>query len=325
MVNSLSIFLAPFFWPHAYSENRSLSRYAKFGLLCIVPVAVLWRSIAETISLSIHNDAYTHILLILPISVALICLEWNRIKPSTAEGSRTGLYIFAFGIVLVVLDRWLSIGTPDIQLATNMLALVILWISAFMICFGARVPRSLLFPLCFLFWLVPMPTFLLTGIVRWLQHGSAFATSLLFSVSGVPAVRDGLLVSIPGLTVEVAKECSSIRSSMMLLVTTMVLAHVLLKTTWRKALLILSAVPLSVAKNGLRIFTIAMLGTRVNRSFLSGHLHHDGGIVFLLLALIVIGMLLGVLRKGERATATKISAHPIANHISNFVVDGPAN
>lgn len=305
--------------------TRLLQQFIGLGLLCFVPAALLWRSIAETFSLSLHNDAYTHILLVLPISAALIYSEWSTAKSNTAESGRAGFYMMGVGIVLLVLNRWWTGGTPDLKLTVNMLALVILWISAFMICFGTSVARSLLFPLCFLFWIVPMPAFFLISIVRWLQHGSAIATWLLFSVAGVPVVRDGVLVSIPGLSVEVAKECSSIRSSLMLLVTIMVLAHVLLRTSWRKTLLTLSAVPLSVAKNGLRIFTIAMLGTRVDRSFLSGHLHHDGGIVFFLLALFVTGMLLGILRRGERAVAKMVRVRPIANHISTSIIEGSRN
>jgi exosortase/archaeosortase family protein len=81
-------------------------------------------------------------------------------------------------------------------------------------------------------------------------------------------------------------------SSLMLLVTTMVLAHVLLRTPWRKALVVAIAIPVSVAKNGLRIFTIAMLGTRVDPSFLTGRFHHNGGIVFFLTALAIICILL---------------------------------
>jgi exosortase/archaeosortase family protein len=87
----------------------------------------------------------------------------------------------------------------------------------------------------------------------------------------------------------------------MLLVTTMVLAQLLLRSPWRKALLICMAVPLSVAKNGLRIFTIAMLGTRVDPKFLTGKLHRDGGIVFFTIALLATFALLWVLRRGEAA------------------------
>jgi exosortase/archaeosortase family protein len=59
------------------------------------------------------------------------------------------------------------------------------------------------------------------------------------------------------------------------------------------------AIPLSVAKNGLRIFTIVMLATRVDPGFLNGRLHRHGGVVFLTIALAVIFFLLWLLREGK--------------------------
>ena len=73
-------------------------------------------------------------------------------------------------------------------------------------------------------------------IVSLLQRGSADAANWLFVIAGVAVTRDGLQLTIPGLTLEVATECSSIRSSLMLLVTSMVLAHLLLRSAWAKAL-----------------------------------------------------------------------------------------
>jgi exosortase/archaeosortase family protein len=85
----------------------------------------------------------------------------------------------------------------------------------------------------------------------------------------------------------------------MLVVTTMVLAQMLLRSAWRKALVIAVAIPLSVAKNGLRIFVLAMLATRVDRSFLTGRLHHQGGIIYFLIALAAIFLLISIARRGE--------------------------
>jgi exosortase len=291
--------------------------------------AVFWRFIAATMVLATLDDRFTHILLILPISSSLIFADRNLLHENVSLRSSVVSFV---GILTAIAIGWkvsLSVlplyRTPDEQLTFVMLIVIGLWIASFAVCLGAQIVRALPFPLMFLLWMVPIPELLLQKIVQYLQQGSAVATWLLFRAVGVPALRNGVLVSIPGLTVEVAKECSSIRSSLMLLVTTMVLAHVLLKSSRRKTLLILSAIPLSVAKNGLRIFTIAMLGTRVDRSFLSGRLHHDGGIVFFLLALLVIGMLLRVLRKGEQAAKKESSLGTIANHIPSFVIDGPRN
>ena len=191
---------------------------------------------------------------------------------------------------------------PDVQLPVSMLALVTWWLAAFVLCFGIRVSRLLLFPLCFLLWLVPIPQFALNRIVGFLQQGSALTAHLLLTVSGVPVRQDGFVLSIPGLSVEVAKECSSIRSSLMLVVTSMVLSHLFLRSMWRKTAIVLAAIPLSVARNGLRIFTLSMLATRVDPSFIDGRLHHQGGILFFALSLASLCVLLWFLRKSEDTT-----------------------
>jgi exosortase/archaeosortase family protein len=59
------------------------------------------------------------------------------------------------------------------------------------------------------------------------------------------------------------------------------------------------AIPLSVAKNGLRIFVLGVLATRVDPSFLDGNFHRHGGIIFFLIALAAISLLLWILRRGE--------------------------
>jgi exosortase len=180
-----------------------------------------------------------------------------------------------------------------------MLALVTWWIGSVILCFGVDTFRAFLFPLCFLFWMVPAPTFMLSGIVRFLQYQSAFAARILFEATRVPVTQDGIMLAIPGLNIEIVSECSSIRSSLMLVVTTMVLAHLFLRSWWRKSLLVAAAIPLSVAKNGLRIFTIAELGTRVDPGFLNGKLHHNGGIVFFGISVVAVVALLWILRRTE--------------------------
>jgi len=72
-----------------------------------------------------------------------------------------------------------------------------------------------------------------------------------------------------------------------------------LRSKWRKLLLIAIAFPLSIAKNAVRIVTIAELGTRLDPSYLHGRLHHDGGIIFLGLAMLVEFSILWILTKCE--------------------------
>jgi exosortase len=291
-----------------------LSRH-QLGSLLLLAVSLLvgWRPLVDTFALALRNDEYTYILLILPVSAALISLEWQSVRSTVALNVRAGCALLAIAVVAAGLVSVWSASLPsDVQLSIRMFALVLSCIGAFVLCFGSRVSRSLLFPLCFLFGLMPLPQAALREIVSLLQRGSALAAHALFSAVGVPVAQDGVLLTIPGLTVEVAQECSSIRSSSMLLVTTMVLAQLLLRSSWRKALVIAIAIPLSVAKNGLRIFTIAMLSTRVDPGFLTGRLHREGGVVFFGIALAAVFSLIWILRRGECKVVQTTALHPVS-------------
>jgi exosortase len=290
---------------------------AAFLFLCAISAIIAWHPLRDTLWLATADGEYTHLLLILPAVAAMIWLEsgkaWRSSSPSSPSESMKSLSAFRPGLSLLCVSllfagfaRWRMDLSPDERLTANMLALVTWWLGSFVLCFGTRVSRSLLFPLGFLFLLVPLPRFLLDEIVAGLQQASAFTAHYTFFFARVPVDQRGILIDIPGLTVEVAKECSSIRSSSMLLITTMILAQLLLRTTWRKWLVIAVAIPVSVAKNALRIFTIAMLGTRVDPSYLTGKLHHQGGIVFFSIGLGCMFFVLWILHRNERAAFSRM-------------------
>jgi exosortase len=271
-----------------------------FAFLCAVSILFWWHSLVITLGLALANEAYTHILLILPLSAALIYLDSKALRIDRQPSPRIGAALLALALLIGGYARWGMAATPDdVRLSLGMFALVTWWIASVLLCFGARAFQSFLFPICFLFLMVPTPEFALSWIVEFLQQQSAIAARIMFRAAGVPVTQDGIMLSIPGLDIEVARECSSIRSSLMLFVTTMVLAHLFLRSWWRKTLLIAAAIPLSVVKNGLRIFTIAELGTRVDPGFLSGKLHQDGGIIFFGISVVAVVALLWILRRTE--------------------------
>lgn len=274
--------------------------FAAFWALLAVSLLVGWRPFSETIALSWQNDEYTHILLILPVSAALILMQRHLLGPALVWDIRYGA-ILLLAAVAIASGSWLwpvSL-TGDVLLSVKMFALVLAWIGFFVLCFGTQPSRKLIFPLLFLFALVPLPRLVMDPLISLLQIGSTWSAHAFFAAFGVPVFQQGVVLTVPGLTVLVAQECSSIRSSSMLIVTTLVMAQVLLRSFWRKALVVSVAVPLSVIKNGLRIFIIAMLGTRVDPGYLTGRLHHQGGAIFLAIALGCTFALLWLLRRGE--------------------------
>jgi len=271
---------------------------AIFGILVAISFALWWKPIVATLRLAVNSEEYTHILLIVPVSVALATLDWDRAKATLKPNLIAGIVMLAGSLVAALLASAM-VREPQTGIAIRILSLVGWWLGAFVLCFGLRAFRVLVFPLLFLLWCIPLPDFVLARVVNLLQHGSAYAAYVMFGTAGVPVMRDGLILSIPGLNVEVARECSSIRSSLFLVVSNLVLAQIFLRSLWKKVVIVLASLILAVAKNGLRIFAIAMLGTRVDPGYLTGSLHHRGGVIWFLIAEGVSILLLWLFHRSE--------------------------
>jgi exosortase len=221
-------------------------------------------------------------LIIIPISAALAFLRRRKLRASAKFDLALGIPLLLLSLAVGLGLSWTSFKVPDIGLFVSIFALVMWWIGSIALYFGRTVFSPLLFPLLFLFWVVPWPEFFLSRVVVALQQASASLTYFLFGLVGVPVGKNGVILSIPGLDIEVAKECSSIRSSVILLITSMVLAFLFLRSSLRRGLVILVAIPLSVVKNAVRIFTLSILATQVDPGFLTGRLHKQGESSFFL-------------------------------------------
>jgi exosortase len=272
------------------------AKYFKLFTFIAASLALWWQPLSATMRLALSSDAHTHILLIVPLSVALIYLERKRIAFMTPQMGWLGWIVVSAAFLL---RAFTALGTSSAILSLSMFALVLWWIGSVLVCCGLGAFRTLVFPMCFPFLMVPAPRGVVNWITQTLQYQSAFATELLFRIARVPVTRDGLILSIPGLDIEVESQCSSIRSSTMLIVITLLLAHLFLHSKWRKVLLVAASIPFAVAKNAIRIYTIAELGTRVDPAYLDGKLHHSGGILFLAIGVSMVVILLWILRRGD--------------------------
>src|SRR6185437_2071293 len=120
----------------------------------------------------------------------------------------------------------------------------------------------------FLFFLVPLPSSLMDRLVTGLQYASAEITSLLFTIAGVPVLRHDQAFALANLEIEIARECSGIRSAMGLIMLSAVFSRLFLRSNWSRAALLLLTIPLAIIKNGLRIFTLSTLAAYVDPAYL---------------------------------------------------------
>jgi exosortase len=143
-------------------------------------------------------------------------------------------------------------------------------------------------------------------IASWLAARSADVTYAAFLLLGVPVVREGSVFLLPNqIAIEVAQECSGIRSSVVLLGVGMVAGPMFLRCWWTRAVLLALIVPLAILKNGLRIVTLSMLAVYADPAWLDGWLHHQGGGVFFAITLMLLATILLGLRQWESARGTE--------------------
>jgi exosortase len=268
----------------------------------VLSLLAFWGPVKALVTLSLQDDRYSHLILIPWISVGLIFLDRKIIfrERRLAPGIATPLFALA-AILYGVVQPWSLSSTRDNQLWLSALAIVLVWTAVFVFLSGTRSVAAALFPLCFLLLIIPVPAPFLDRCVYGLQKGSAELTHLIFKILGVPVLRRDFIFSLPGVDIEIAKECSGIRSSTALLITGILAAHLFLRSTWKKLGFILFTIPVAVIKNAVRIVTLSLLGVYVNRGFLDGPLHHHGGSLFALVGLAILFPTLLLLRKSEAA------------------------
>ena len=290
--------------------DRSIGspRSLAFLTLCAASFIIWWKPCLTTLVLALKSPEYSHILIILPISATLAFFRRSKLRASARFDPVLGIPLLLLSLAVGLWSSWTWFKVPDVGLFVSMFGFVMWWVGAIALCFGRNVFRLLLFPIFFLFWVVPWPEFFLSRVVVALQQASASLTYFLFGLFGVPVGKNGVILSIPGLDVEVAKECSSIRSSVILLITSMVFAFLFLRSSWRRGLVILIAIPLSVAKNAVRIFVLSLLGTHVDPGFLTGRLHKQGGVVFFSLSVIALWLVILLLEDRNMAIPGKLKS-----------------
>jgi exosortase len=156
------------------------------------------------------------------------------------------------------------------------------------------------FPSALLFFLVPPPDALARAIENASVLGSAEMSGWLFRLAGIPLVREGTMLVLPGVTLEIARACSGINSSWTLFIVGLVASNLFLKTTWSRVVLVAFVVPLAIFRNSVRILTVGLLCVHVGPYMIDSYIHRSGGPIFFALSLIPLFLTVLLLRHLQR-------------------------
>lgn len=267
-------------------------------LLLLGACAWFWVPLGKLSSLAFENQEFSHVILIPWVSLYLLFLNRATILTSKDWNPVGALFLGggAFAYWAVEGQDW----TPD-RLTIAIAAFVLMCWGIVFALFGGTCFRKNSFALLFLLFMVPLPPVMLDAVIGFLQRSSAEVVDLLFSTLDIPVFREGFIFSLSHFTIQVAEECSGIRSFISLVITAMLTGHWFLKSGWAKLGLVGVVVPLVIVKNACRIVGLALLANYVDPTYITNSvLHRTGGIPLFLLSVLILLSLAWLLRRFEK-------------------------
>lgn len=275
--------------PKMSASPNLARRHLAYAFFVFASVLMCWPTEKALVHAGLTLEFCSQIL-VAPFIPALL-LYWRR--GTVFEGARGAYASGGIFVSVAVIVYWLArrgiIASDSLNgLSVLALAIALIWVSGFYAAYGRTSLRAAAFPLGFLLFMIPIPTVFLNWSIYYLQWGTTAIAHSIFQLLGIPVLQRGFVLTMPGLSIEVAQECSGIRSSMALLITCLLAGFLFLRSATKRTVLILLVLPLSILKNAVRVVTLSLLSIYVNPAFMHGDLHRDGGILFYLLALVIL-------------------------------------
>ena len=252
----------------------------RLALAWAVLIALTWDAWAEMAWQWWNASTYNHILLVPAILAWLVQLRWAELARIAPEAWCPGLAWLGGGVL-----SWLAGSAADINLIAQVGAVAALQ-GAVATLLGARVSAGLLFPLGYMFFLVPFGD----EIVPGLQTITAELAIALTHASGVPAFIDGIFIDTPAGLFEVAEACSGVKFLVAMVALGALVAHLCFASAIRRALFMLAAMVVPVIANGVRAWGTIYIAQSQGIEFAAGFDHIVYGWIFFAL---VMGAVLG--------------------------------
>lgn len=228
---------------------------------------------------------FSHGFLVPLFSGYVVWAERNRLRTVRIAPSWSGIALVGCGLVLLLA------GVFGAELFLARVSLLVLAAGLILSFGGSGLLRKLLFPLLTLLLAIPIPDIVYSQITFPLQILASKWGSALLPLLGVPVLRQGNIICLPSMNLEVAEACSGIRSLMSLFALSVFYGYFLERSQWRQVVLVLASVPIAIAANAVRIVGTGVCVQYWNQDKAEGFFHEFSGWVMFLVALASLSLL----------------------------------
>lgn len=232
--------------PNTKDSHRLLMAWQ--GLTLVVLIGLLYNSILWNLVGQWWTDPnFSHGFFVPMFSAFVVWRDREKLAQIPIRQSWLGLPVILAALMTLV------VGVLGAEFFLSRSSFIVLLGGLIIYFAGWQLFKALLFPWLFLFLMIPIPSIVFNQITLPLQFlASQFAADML-RVLGVPVLREGNVIRLPSMTLEVAEACSGIRSLMSLGTMAIIYGYLVDNKLWRRVVLALVAVPVAVAANATRI------------------------------------------------------------------------
>ena len=238
-----------------------------------------------------EDPNYSHGFLVPLISGWFVWQRRLELKAAAIRPANAGLAVIFGSLALLV------VGTAGTEYFTMRSSLVFLLAGIVLYLFGWAVLKVLALPIGFLLFMVPLPYIVYDAAAFPLKLFISKVSVFVLKAMGVIVWREGNIIMFPETVLEVADACSGLRSLMSLAALAVALAFLSQKTVVKRTLLILSALPIAIFTNMLRVIVTGFLAQYYGAAAAEGFFHEFAGMAVFVLAMVLLFSIGAVMRK----------------------------
>jgi exosortase len=268
-------------WPELELAGSRRIAWAA-ALIVVLLIAVYYQVLCKLVFDWWEIPDASHGFLVFPFAAYLVWSRRTTLYRTELRPTWSGVAIVAVGSAVLVL------GMIGAELFLSRISLLISLAGLILTFGGRKLLAELRFPLLILLLAIPIPAIIYNEITLPLQTLAARGAAVLLPVFAVPVLREGHVIVLPSMKLEVAQACSGIRSLMSLLMVSILFGYFLETSLWKRTVLSLASVPIAVAANCLRIVGTGLCVQYWDPDKALGFFHEFSGWVIFLLSLLCL-------------------------------------
>lgn len=251
---------------------------ATVGLLTLLYRQILPELVGQWIS----DPNYSHGLVLPFFSGWILWQKRKSLRSIVPAPAMSGIVVVAGALGILIL------GVFGAEMYLSRTSFLFLLAGIIIYFAGWRMFRELLLPWALLFLAVPLPAIIYNQITLPLQFAASRMASSLLGFLGLPVLREGNVIILSTITLDVAEACSGLRSLMALIALAAIYGCLFERKVWRRWVLVIAAVPIAIVANAVRIMGTGLLGVYWGSRWAEGFFHLFSGMVIFVCSLVLL-------------------------------------